>query len=190
MPLHSSSLTKATFTATSGTTTHGTQEIDLQSLSLGANSILITHPGIKSALGSGNTISYSLQLEHGGLTVVSTAGTPYVPPPDYSVTQFSQFLGFELRQYGKYATGVKFRTSSVGGSYGHKVVFYPTSSPATKTFVNTYSANGTRPEFYVTPLEPATNYTVAVTLVNKNTGQELTHLQPVQTITFTTPTPQ
>jgi hypothetical protein len=82
MPLRSSSLTKMTFTATSGTTTHGAQEIDLKGLSLGANSVIITDPGIKSALSSGNTINHSLQLEYGGgLSVVKFDGTPYVPTP-------------------------------------------------------------------------------------------------------------
>jgi surface protein len=81
MPLPPS-LTKMTFTATSGTTTHGTQEIELEGLSLGANSVKITHPGIIDALGSGNTISHSLQLEYcGGLSVVETAGAVYVSPP-------------------------------------------------------------------------------------------------------------
>jgi surface protein len=188
-----SSVTKATFKATSGVPPnviiHGTQTIDLAGLSLGANSVQVTHPGIVSALSSGNTISHSLQIEHGGLSVVETAGTPYVTPPDYSVTQFSQYIGFELSQYGKYVTGVRFRTSSVGGSYGHKVDFYPTSSPATKTFVNTDPAEGDYVWIYVSPLDSATDYTVAVTLVNMNTGQELANLQPVQTITFTTPPP-
>ena len=86
MPISSlPSVTSVTFTATSGVPpnviTHGTQKIDPAGLSLGANSVQVTHPGIVSALSSGNTISHSLQIEHGGLTVVSTAGTPYVPPP-------------------------------------------------------------------------------------------------------------
>jgi surface protein len=86
IPLPSSSLTGVTFTATSGNppnvTIHGVQRIPLESLNSGLNSVEITHPGIKSALNSGNTISHSLQLEHaGGLSVVSTTGTPYVPPP-------------------------------------------------------------------------------------------------------------
>jgi surface protein len=79
MPL--SSLTKMTFTATSGNVTHGTQTIPLQGVKLGANSVKITHPGIIAALGSGNTISHSLQLEYSGISVVSTAGAVYVPPP-------------------------------------------------------------------------------------------------------------
>jgi surface protein len=80
-----SSVTSVTFKATSGTPpnviTHGTQTIDLAGLSLGPNSVEITHPGIKSALSSGNTINHSLQIEHGGFSVVEIAGTPYVPPP-------------------------------------------------------------------------------------------------------------
>jgi hypothetical protein len=156
------------------------------------NRVMISSANSINIVGAGSSIITATQAAtniYSSKTISATFTTPTPSPPDYSVTQFSQFLGFELRQYGKYATGVRFRTSSVGGSYGHKVVFYPTSSPATKTFVTAYSANGTRPEFYVTPLEAGTDYTVAVTLVNMNTGEELTHLQSVQTITFTTPTP-
>ena len=80
-----SSVTSVTLKATSGVPpnviTHGTQTIDLAGLTLGPNSVEITHPGIKSALSSGSTISHSLQIVHGGFSVVETAGAPYVPPP-------------------------------------------------------------------------------------------------------------
>ncbi len=83
MPITNSPLTGVTLTATSGTSPAviGTQEIPLQALSLGANSVQIT-PGssIYNALQSGATVTPSLQLEYSGLSVVSTAGTPYVPP--------------------------------------------------------------------------------------------------------------
>jgi surface protein len=81
-----SSLTKMTFTANSGVPpniiTHGAQEIDLKGVKLGANSVPIPlGSSIHNALQSGNTISHSLQLEYSGISVVSTAGTPYVSPP-------------------------------------------------------------------------------------------------------------
>jgi len=85
MPLPSSSLTGVTFKATSGVPpnviTHGIQTIDLQGLSLGDNSVELIHPGILTALESGATVNHSLQLEYSGLSVVSTAGTPYPTPP-------------------------------------------------------------------------------------------------------------
>lgn len=88
MPSSSSSLssvTSVTFKATSGTPpnviTHGTQTIDLAGLSLGPNSVEITHPGIKSALSSEISINHFLKLGYGGFSVVEIAGTPYVPPP-------------------------------------------------------------------------------------------------------------
>ena len=85
MPSSLSSVTSVTFKATSGVPpnviTHGTQTIDLAVLSLGANSVQVTNSGIVDALSSGSTISHSLQIVHGGLSVVETAGTPYVPPP-------------------------------------------------------------------------------------------------------------
>jgi hypothetical protein len=178
-----------TFTATSGTTTHGAQEIDLQSLSLGANSVTITHPGIIAALGSGNTISHSLKLEYSGLSVVETAGAVYVPPPDYSVKDLQTIGGFSQLQSGKYMFVVRFKHSSVGGIYGHKLSFYPTSNPANETVMFTYTADGITDNHALIPLEAGTNYTAAVKLVNKHTGEELTNLQSVQTVTFTTPTP-
>jgi hypothetical protein len=74
MPSSLSCVTSVTFKATSGVPpnviTHGTQTIDLAGLCLGPNYVEITHPGIKSALSSGSTISNSLQIEHGGLSVV------------------------------------------------------------------------------------------------------------------------
>ena len=78
-----SSLTGITFTATSGTppnvVIHGTHTIPLQGLSIGPNSVEITHEGIKSALSSGKTINNSLHVEHAGLSVVEVAGIPYTP---------------------------------------------------------------------------------------------------------------
>ena len=196
-----SSVTSVTFKATSGVPpnviTHGTQTINLAGLTLGPNSVEITHPGIKSALSSGNTINHSLQILHGGFSVVETAGAPY-PPPNYSVTNFARVGEFEYSQFGnpnyypvpKYLTYIQFKSSSVGGVYAHKVAYYHTSNPANKIVLPlSYPATGQITQAAVFPLEEVTDYTVDITLVNKNTGEELTNLQPVQTITFTTPTP-
>ena len=84
MPITNSSLTGVTLTATSGNppVPVGTQTILLSDVSVGANSVKITDSDIVAALSSGNTINHSLQLNYAnGLSVVSTAGTPYVPPP-------------------------------------------------------------------------------------------------------------
>ena len=83
MTITNYSLTGVTLTATSGTSTTviGTQTIPLSSLSLGANTVQIT-PGssILTALQSGATVTPSLNVEYAnGLSVVSTAGAPYVP---------------------------------------------------------------------------------------------------------------
>lgn len=191
MPSSLSSVTSVTFKATSGVPpnviTHGTQTIDIADLTLGANSVQLTNSGIVDALSSGSTISHSLQIEHGGLSVVETAGAPY-PTPDYSVTNFQKFGGFVLDFQQKYTTYVGFMSSSVGGIYGHRVAYYPNTNPANKTIAGIFNADGLMPSF-VFSLEPSTDYIVSVTLVNKDTLQELTNLQPVQTITFTTPTP-
>ncbi len=120
---------------------------------------------------------------------ISATFTVNNPPPDYSVKDFQRIGTFDLNQNGKYTIWVAFTPSSVGGSYSHKLSFYPTSNPANKTVVITIPASGGIISFSVTPLEPGTNYTVSVTLVNRNTGEELTHLQSVQTITVTTPLP-
>ena len=204
MTIENSLLTGVTLTATSGTppVLVGTQVIRLSSLSLGANTVQITaESGIPGALDSGITIIPSINCSYSnGLQVVSTAGAPYPPPPppDYSVTDFVQVGGFSLTQNGnpglypvpKYLTYIKFKSSSVGGVYAYKLAYYPTSNPANKTVLfGIQPADGGVTQFSVFPLEPATNYTFSVTLVNKNTREELTHLQPVQTITFTTPTP-
>ena len=114
----------------------------------------------------------------------------------YGVTDFALYGGFSLTQNGnpalfpvpKYLTYIKFTKSSVGGVYAYEVAFYPTSNPANKTGVfGIHPANGDGHQFSVFPLDPATDYTVSVTLINKDTLQELTNLLPVQTITFTTP---
>ena len=80
MPLPPS-LTKMTFTATSGNVKHGTQEIDLRGVKSGANSVPIPlGSSIHNALQSGNTIYHSLHLEYSGLSVVEFVGIPYTPP--------------------------------------------------------------------------------------------------------------
>ena len=79
-----SSLTGVTLNVTSVTPPNNvwTQPIPVASLSVGANSVQITDPDIVSALGSGTTIDYSLSCSYAnGKSVVSTAGTSYVPPP-------------------------------------------------------------------------------------------------------------
>ena len=84
MPITNSSLTGVTLSVTSGNppVPVGTQTIFLSDASVGANSVKITDSNIVAALSSGNTITPSLQLNYAsGLSVVSTAGTPYVPPP-------------------------------------------------------------------------------------------------------------
>jgi hypothetical protein len=88
-----SSLTGVTLTATSGNPSVpvGTQTIPVSSLSVGANSVQIT-PGssILTALQSGATINYSLSCSYAdGKSVVSTAGTPYPPPPLLPYATFS-----------------------------------------------------------------------------------------------------
>jgi hypothetical protein len=84
---------------------------------------------------------------------------------------------------------VRFKRSSAGESYGHKLSFYPTSTLANETVMFIYNADGVTENHALFPLDSATDYTAAVKLVNKNTGEELTSLHPVQTITFTTPIP-
>ena len=84
MPITNSSLTGVTLTATSGNppVPVGTETINLSDVSVGANSVKITEPNILAKINSGDTITPSLQLNYAsGLSVVSTAGTPYVPPP-------------------------------------------------------------------------------------------------------------
>lgn len=82
IPLPPSSLTGVTLTATSGNNTYGPQIIPLSSLYLGANSVQITaESGIPGALQLGNTIIPSINCSYAsGLSVVSTAGAPYIPP--------------------------------------------------------------------------------------------------------------
>ena len=79
-----SSLTEVTLNVTSGTppVNVGTQTIPVSSLSVGANSVKITDSSILDTIGSGTTINYSLSCSYAdGKSVVSTAGTSYVPPP-------------------------------------------------------------------------------------------------------------
>jgi len=119
----------------------------------------------------------------------------YNHPVYYNVTNIAQNFGFELTQNGrpdlwpvpKYLTWVSFTTSSAGSPYAHKLYYAPTSDLNNKTVVATWDANGQTPNFSLFPLEPATNYTVSVVLINKLTNQELTNLQAVQSITFSTP---
>ena len=82
--ISNSSLTGVTLNVTSGTppVNVGTQTIPVSSLSVGANSVQITDSSILTAIGSGITIDYSLSCSYAnGKSVVSTAGTPYTPPP-------------------------------------------------------------------------------------------------------------
>ena len=84
MPITNSSLTGVTLSVTSGNPPAlvGTQTISVSGASVGANSVKITEPNILAKINSGDTITPSLQLNYAsGLSVVSTAGTPYVPPP-------------------------------------------------------------------------------------------------------------
>ena len=84
MPITNSSLTGVTLSVTSGNppVPVGTETIHLSDVSVGANSIKITDSNILTKINSGDTITPSLQLNYAsGLSVVSTAGTPYVPPP-------------------------------------------------------------------------------------------------------------
>ena len=163
MPISSlSSVTKATFTATSGVppnvVIHGTQTIDLAGLSLGANSVEITNPGIKSALGSGNTINHYLQLEHGGLTVVSTAGTPYVPPPPVMLDTNGVTLKYtsssipsgQSNPYIVQVSGTYYAVmSSNNDDSKSKIQAYAAnfSQPITNPYVSPFVANGTKIPF-------------------------------------------
>ena len=84
MPITNSSLTGVTLSVTSGNPPAlvGTQTISVSGASVGANSVKITDSNILAKINSGDTINHSLQLNYAnGLSVVSTAGTPYVPPP-------------------------------------------------------------------------------------------------------------
>jgi hypothetical protein len=104
MSLSRSILTGITLTAFSGNPPnviiHGIQQISLESLNLGKNSIKITHDGIKSALagvyatGTGS-VGNSLQLEYSnGMSVVDIEGTPY------SITYY--YLPFPPMNYYNY----------------------------------------------------------------------------------------
>jgi hypothetical protein len=101
MHIENSPLIGVTLTATSGTSPAviGTQEILLQDVSLGANSVQIT-PGsnILTALQSGATVTPSLNLQYrNGLQVVSVTGTSYPPRTTekiISVTRGSTIRGF------------------------------------------------------------------------------------------------
>lgn len=159
MPLPPS-LTKMTFTATSGNVTHGTQEIDIQQgVKLGANSILITHPGIKSALSSGSTINHSLQLEYGGgLSVVKFDGTPYVPPPPIMLDTNGVTLKYtsssipsgQSNPYIVQVSGTYYAVmSSNNDDSKSKITAYAAnfSQPITNPYVSPFVANGTKIPF-------------------------------------------
>jgi hypothetical protein len=104
LPLPSSSLTGVTLTATSGNNTYGPQIIPLSSLSLGANSVQITDSNILAKINSGDTITPSLQLNYAsGLSVVSTAGAPYVPPPPASLTTSGLILNYNINDTSSYS---------------------------------------------------------------------------------------
>ena len=86
------SLTGLTLSVTSGNPPApvGTQTISVSGASVGANSVKITEPNILAKINSGDTITPSLQLNYAsGLSVVSTAGTPYVPRPPLPYATFS-----------------------------------------------------------------------------------------------------
>ena len=101
MHIENSPLIGVTLTATSGTSPAviGTQEIPLQDVSIGTNSVQIA-PGssILTALQSGATVTPSLNLEYrDGLQVVSVTGTSYPPRTTekiISVTRGSIIRGF------------------------------------------------------------------------------------------------
>ena len=160
MPLPTSSLTKMTFTATSGTspTVIGTQTIPLSSLSLGANTVQIT-PGsnILTALQSGATVNPSLNLEYAnGFPVVSTAGIPYPPPPvmldtngvTLKYTPSSIPLG-SPNPYIVNVSGTYYAIMSNGISSINMIKTYAAnfSQPITNPYVSPFVANGTKIPF-------------------------------------------
>ena len=112
MSLSRSILTGITLTAFSGNPPnviiHGRQQISLESLNLGKNSIKITHDGIKSALayvyatGTGS-VGNSLQLEYSnGISVVDIEGTPYsityynIP---FAPLRYFEYLGMNFNAF-------------------------------------------------------------------------------------------
>lgn len=106
MSITNSSLTGLTLTATSGTppVLVGTQVIPLSSLSLGANSVQITDSNIVAALSSRTTIIPSINCSYSnGLSVVETAGTPYVPPPPPSLTTSGLILNYNINDTLSYS---------------------------------------------------------------------------------------
>ena len=125
----------------------------------------------------------------------TTTMRPTTTLMSYMVTNIENNGGFTLNQNGrpdlfpipKYITYVYFTTSNVGTPYAYKVYYAPTSNLNNKTVVGTYEANGQSPNISLFPLEPATDYKVSIVLINKLTNEELTNLQPVQSITITTP---
>ena len=104
MTIENSPLAGLTLTATSGNNTYGPQVIPLSSLSLGANSVQITAgSGIPSAIQLGATITPSIHCSYAnGLSVVSTAGTPYVPPPP-SLTTSGLILNYNINDTSSYS---------------------------------------------------------------------------------------
>ena len=99
------SLTGVTLNVTSGNPPAlvGTQTISVSGASVGANSVKITEPNILAKINSGDTINHSLQLNYAsGLSVVSTAGTPYVPRPSYSFTQANLLARYDASVASSY----------------------------------------------------------------------------------------
>ena len=106
MPITNSSLTGVTLTATSGnsSTLVGSQQIPLSDVSVGANSVKITDSDILAKINSGDTINPSLQLNYANeLSVVSTAGTPYVRPPPASLTTSGLILNYNINDTSSYS---------------------------------------------------------------------------------------
>ena len=106
MPITNSSLTGVTLSVTSGNPPAlvGTQTISVSGASVGANSVKITEPNILAKINSGDTITPSLQLNYAsGLSVVSTAGTPYVRPPPASLTTSGLILNYNINDTLSYS---------------------------------------------------------------------------------------
>ena len=163
MPSSLSSVTSVTFKATSGVPpnviTHGTQTIDLAVLSLGTNSVQVTNSGIVDALSSGNTINHFLQIEHGGLSVVSTAGAPYpTPPPPLVILDTNgvtlkytsssipsgQSNPYIVQVSGTYYAVMNNSQHSINMIKGYAANF---SQPIINPYVSPFVANGTKIPF-------------------------------------------
>ena len=100
------SLTGLTLSVTSGNPPApvGTQTISVSGASVGANSVKITEQNILAKINSGDTITPSLQLNYANeLSVVSTAGTPYVRPPPASLTTSGLILNYNINDTSSYS---------------------------------------------------------------------------------------